>query len=761
MADDQLMDLLRQGADAAAGGLSDVARTSLGLAGNLLSGSQKLSDYGEAIDANTKLFGALGKTVNGLIKFAESSLEEYQTLSGIGASFGKEMQNIKVTAAELGLTVEEMTELFQNNMDSLSAFGGTTNDAIARFRDFSSSVLDSEVGSRLRRLGYTVSDINDTLMLYQEIAMQDGNATRLSEQQRQQSAENLAVELDRLSKLTGKQREQIADEMRERRRQGDIQAFLMGRSAEEQQAYMENLAEIEATLGKDAADLFVDLSVRGAPTTEATRNAMLALGPAAEELASGAQAFSTGNLSAFDSSIQSATSSAVDYLQTEEARQVAMLGDMNTVSGAYADMYESMYGFMNRVEGAAQEGEDAASALQRMNMDIAAEQSTQMVEQTNNLLDQTINMQESVREFVIEVQRSALDNLETMATEAINAVQSVIPDADTLAAEVGSAVDRLFNTAEDTLFNEPVSGASFLNPFFDLSGEELTPGDIAGGASAEEIGNEVREGAAEGSREGAAEAAESASETTIADGDETRSVVDEAVSSAIDAGSADAEETRGTVNERSAELDAQIVEAEETTERLSGQLQEAIDSGVIPDIAENARLLEEAQASLDSLREEQAALAASVESSMNAALSAAQSDDDYAGPFAEGGRIPAGEFGLVGEAGPEFISGPADVISTRNTRSIIDLMNTMSSINRQPDFVPETPRQTQAQEQTNNISNNNEMSQLINMLGSNFKDMNNVLNQMLRIESEIAETTNRQYKATRGLSGNLIKGIGA
>ena len=33
----------------------------------------------------------------------------------------------------------------------------------------------------------------------------------------------------------------------------------------------------------------------------------------------------------------------------------------------------------------------------------------------------------------------------------------------------------------------------------------------------------------------------------------------------------------------------------------------------------------------------------------------------FAGPFANGGSIPAGQFGLVGEAGPEFISGPATV----------------------------------------------------------------------------------------------------
>ena len=33
----------------------------------------------------------------------------------------------------------------------------------------------------------------------------------------------------------------------------------------------------------------------------------------------------------------------------------------------------------------------------------------------------------------------------------------------------------------------------------------------------------------------------------------------------------------------------------------------------------------------------------------------------FAGFFAEGGKIPAGKFGVVGEEGPELIGGPASV----------------------------------------------------------------------------------------------------
>lgn len=680
MADENL---LQQSLKGLQNGLGDAAKTSVGFAGNLLSGSQKLSDYGEAIATNTKLFGALNKTINGLIKFAEGSLEEYQTLSGIGASFGKEMADIKISAAQMGLTVEEMTEVLQNNMDSLSAFGGTTNDAIARFRDFSSSVLDSEVGSRLRRLGFTVTDINETLALYQEIAMQDGNMTRMSERQRQESAEELATELDRLSKLTGKQREQIADEMKERRRQGDVQAFLMGRTGEEQQAFMQNLAEIESTLGRDAADLFIDQAVRGAPTTEATREAMLALGPAAEELALGAQAFSTGNLAEFDSNIQAATASAVDYLQTEDARTVAMLGDMNTVSGAYSDMYESMYGFMNRVEGAAGEGEQAGEALSRMNSNIEAEQRTQKLEQANNLLDHTIAMQETVRDFVVEVQRNTLDNLEDMASEAIHRVRESVPSSEEMAEYVGTGINRLLTPMEDLFNRDAVNLDRFVSETPPPSGEGITAQDIAA------LGTNERQ----------------------------------------------------TINQN---IETSREETLTDIEKLNSRLNE----GVEPEIQEIQQAqIDNHQTTLNNIENLKTAMERNAQS-------------PFAGGFEDGGFIPEGNFGLVGEAGPEFISGPADIMNSQSSRSVMEFINNMASINRKSMFEPEDTNQTQTQTETDNISNTSELNELVKVLGGNFKDMNMLLNKMLNVENQIAETNRRQYKATKGLNGNLLKGIG-
>jgi len=46
-------------------------------------------------------------------------------------------------------------------------------------------------------------------------------------------------------------------------------------------------------------------------------------------------------------------------------------------------------------------------------------------------------------------------------------------------------------------------------------------------------------------------------------------------------------------------------------------------------------------------------------------------DMTFAGEFAEGGKIPAGQVGIAGEKGPEFITGPSNVMSADKSRSLM------------------------------------------------------------------------------------------
>ena len=88
-----------------------------------------------------------------------------------------------------------------------------------------------------------------------------------------------------------------------------------------------------------------------------------------------------------------------------------------------------------------------------------------------------------------------------------------------------------------------------------------------------------------------------------------------------------------------------------------------------------------AQATIDGYQAVQSALA-EVPYPFNIAAAAAMAvqagvqvaniaSTDYAGAYDEGGRIPAGKFGIVGEVGPEIVQGPAFVTSRKDTAALL------------------------------------------------------------------------------------------
>lgn len=686
--------------------LRGAASAGVAMAGELLNANQSLSAYTSALAGNSRILGEFGKVINGLTKFAEESLQEYQTLSGIGATFGKEMSNIKIAAAEMGMSVKDMTDMLMNNAEGLRTFGGTTDLAISRFNRFSKSMLDSPAGTELRRLGYTAADINETLLVYNELAQQDGlNRTRSTDEQ-VASARQFAVQLDGLAKLTGKQRKELADEMKARRREGDVQAFLMGQSAETQEQFMLATQKIRDTMGPQFEALFQDLMIRGAPITEETRNAFIALGGSADEfestVASFRQGMNSGNFDDFNSSLTGAQGAFLENLKTDEARTMAMQSGLSGVADAMASAYESSYNFANAVDASAEGQESATETIQNLQTQISEEQVRQM-QATGGLLDKTIQMQEALREFTIAATTEVLPRLESMAVQGIDMFLDRLPPASEIARQLTSGVNSLFDSVSG---DRGIFNASFPN----LVQEGDQANVDATGAAAESIGAAVAEG-------------------TAAEIDATTQAL------------------AATEEELAARVDAAnqaVVDAEQQLAQLTARQNEAVLTGQTQQADAIGQEIEATRAELSS------AIQASAQAFSNARVAEYQRTGSTARGFAEGGSIRAGEIGMVGEAGAEFIAGPAQVMSARTSMGVMD--NLMKSIR-----ALDTNVQTQNEQAQNSISNSTSYTNL----EPKFDAMIGLLSQLVNVEVGSSRTAQRTFKATRGLQGNMLRGIGA
>ena len=683
--------------------LGGTANTAIGLGGALLTGQQNLTAYSGALKDNTKAFGvlggAVGKVVDGLATFAESSLAEYQALTGLGATFNKEVKDIKVAAAELGMTVEDMTGFLRKNSVSLRAFGGTTDTAIANFKALSNTVLDSrELGTELRRLGFTTKDINENLALYGEITDANSRTDKLSVQEQAASAKELMVQLDSLAKLTGKNRDDLADEMRARRRQGDVNAFLSGKNAEEQQAFMEQLNTMQATMGQDAADAFVDIALRGAPTTEATRGAMLAMGSGADQLYDAAAQFNSGQIGAFTESMAAARGAALDYQDTEEFRNTAMLGGVTGVSNAFAEASGAAFDFKNAVDATTGEGQTAAQGEAEMRRQVQEQQVHQM-EQVTGIFDRTIDIQENLREVSTTVMENTIGKLEDVAIGALDRISAAMPKAEDIAAGINKGVDALFDVAgiEDAKASRDIERNNLLegmNSNLGQLGEDIIVSDT-------ERAN--------------------ATDATINDtAEQVRTRIQES------------EDKVTTTQQKLEEAQARIAD-------LTSQGFQAMD----PPIRAAAEAAEAARIAAEAAEAQASAVRASVRSGHGGKL--------FSGGRAKGGGIGANEFAMVGEAGPEFISGPANVMSANTSMGVMQtLMKSIKSLD------------SNVQEVQSNVANEistSSAAQSQSMNGEKLDTMINLLGQLITVENMAVGTQRKTMKATKGLSGNMLRGV--
>ncbi len=701
------------------GEIKGATKAAVGLGGALLTGQQNLSAYSGAIAANTGLFGKqLGGVVDGLAKFADASLIEYQQLTNLGATFGKEIKDVKVSAAELGLSVEEMTGFIKSNSEALRAFGGTTDLAMSRFKALSTTVFDSaELGTKLRALGYTTTDINNNLALYGEISDANSRKDRASVESQAASAKALMVELDGLSKLTGKQRDQLADEMKERRRQGDVNAFLQTKTADEQTAFTTKLVELQNTLGKDAADAFVDVALRGAPTTESTRNALLAMGSGADDLYAAAQQFNAGDINAFKGSLEAATGAAMDYQDTEQFRQTAILGGLSGVSGAFADASAAGYNYKNAIDSVGDGTLSAEEAREALNDQILAEQARQM-EQTTGIYDKTIGIQENLQKLTATVMETTIPHIENVAVAALDKISEVMPSAETIASELGGAINNIFNAAESMDNKEVFKNA--LGATEGLIGD----GTSSATADAEKLGAQV-----EGAGGATVDSIEGTATTTQEDVEAARGEAAEA-NAALDTAVADLSTlTQQGLDAMDPPMQAARAAAEAAEARVSAA-EENLSNTIINSIDGLKAVQDQTLAKIDRFRAQ---------------------GSGYKGGFAEGGEIGANEFGMVGEAGPEFISGPANVMSANTSMGV--MQNLMKGIKSLDSSVQNNGANAQ-----NTISNSNVAEQMSNLMTSKFDTMIQQLQTLVTIESSSASAQQKTFRATKSLQGNMLKG---
>lgn len=347
--------------------VGDTGGALLGFASTVFSSGARVSDGFKALDkitgsAAANFGGALGGVATGmnavsrealhLVKAAEAGVDSFRSLSTSGASFNNNILELKNSAAQSRLTLDEFAGIVQNNSAGFAAFGGTVTKGAKLFTDASKNMFDNGLANPLLNMGMTFEEVNEGLAEYMVM-----NRRRFTEEQIRngvaaQSMAAMAKEMDKVAKLTGQNRKEMEKEIQDRMRKGQVEARIrqLELSGNQEAADKMRLALAEASkAGPGALAAVEDLFTKGAVVSEEGRAAAVALGPAFDDLQNMVNyASGPGGIEGMGASISNFNAAVSERVNDPNFLNIARLGGMGnqfadaaagmiTTAGTYAD----------------------------------------------------------------------------------------------------------------------------------------------------------------------------------------------------------------------------------------------------------------------------------------------------------------------------------------------------------------------------------------------------------------------------------------
>jgi hypothetical protein len=187
--------------------IGSVTSRLIGFTGELLTGGDRLSDF-------TQHIPAVGSLITPLAKFIEETVDNFRSLSSVGAAFGNSLADLKTSATIARLPLDEFSSLIRNNSERLIFLGSSVTEGARRFSQIAGVLRgnDGLFGS-LKAMGFTTEEVNEGLANYINLQGRLGRIQGRTNAELAAGAAEYLHQMDRLAKATGKQRQEIEKEL--------------------------------------------------------------------------------------------------------------------------------------------------------------------------------------------------------------------------------------------------------------------------------------------------------------------------------------------------------------------------------------------------------------------------------------------------------------------------------------------------------------------------------------------------------------------
>ena len=318
-----------------------------GFAEATLSAGASVRGLSGALTEATKNIPVLNKITAGFnlsMGYIEDTADVYRTLSKVGAGANGSLFDLRIASAEARLPLEQFAGMVSRNSELLAGFASNIEGSERVIAGIGNALFgDTKLIERFTNLGYSVEEATE--MTLKSMAMDRRAAALEGRTTAEQVAEaaRYAKSLQTISKLTGKQADQLQDEMQAQMADGAVRAKL--RMLEKQGITGASEANKQAMEGMAGASSAQKLAMKeiltlGAPVSQAAKNFVAANGEAANLMYQTKRAIEAGDPEGARKLSEKSLASAIESGDSMQNLQIATLRSVSDFGETQAQVLE-------------------------------------------------------------------------------------------------------------------------------------------------------------------------------------------------------------------------------------------------------------------------------------------------------------------------------------------------------------------------------------------------------------------------------------
>ena len=321
-------------------------------------GGGRVTDFSTGIEGLVPGIPILKQITQGAaggIGYIENLQDTFNSLSKVGAGGAADLGELQSLAGQANLSLNSFANLVGSNTEALAGFAGGVDAGKRRFSELNKELYDTGLISQFKNLGYTSEEASEFVLQNTASLRRSARLQGLTDKETVAVSARLAKNLSVVAKLSGKDAKQMQDEMIAKGRDGATAGALrlmeMEGAANAGSNY-KALVAVTSGLPKVAQDQIKDYIQLGAPLTDATSNfaainkeGTAILGQIRQAMKAGA---SEEEITRLGKEFAAATTG---FAGTVEGARISSMGQISDVGSVMADAFEGLQPQIDALDG--------------------------------------------------------------------------------------------------------------------------------------------------------------------------------------------------------------------------------------------------------------------------------------------------------------------------------------------------------------------------------------------------------------------------